>query len=309
MRSFIPVNFLLCAAFVFLWNSGFIAAKAVLPEAGPFTHLFWRYGSLAALLFVGLVTLRRFHWPGKTVAGRAALIGIFSHGVWLGCVLFALEDGVPAGIVALVVALQPLLTGALSGPGTGEPTPPSRWLGLVLGFSGIALAVGGRSLFESEGNIIGYLLPVGSVIAIVIASVIERRASLDHRKPRLPVDLDLFYQCLGTFVVVILPALLLEDLRTDWDEPFVAGLAWLVIAVSFGAYAMMWLLIERLDATRVASLFYLGPPTTMLMAWIAFGETVRLHEWVALGIIALGVVVSQRGNPQCPTRSSENFNH
>ncbi len=294
MRALLSVNFLLSAAFVFLWNSGFIGAEAVLPNTGPLTLLFWRYGALTLLLFAGLLLLGRLRWPGWRAGGLAAFVGILAHGVWLGCVFYALDEEVPAGIVALVVALQPLLTGALSGWVTGERTPVSRWIGLFLGFAGVGLAVGGRGMIDSEGSLIGYLLPFGSVVAITVASLLQRRLSLHGEGRSLPVDLDLFYQSLGTFLAVAIPALLFESYATEWDLPFVIGLFWLVVGVSFGAYALMWVLIIRQDATRVASLFYLGPPTTMLMAWIAFGDKVLPHEWLALAIIAVGVAISQR---------------
>lgn len=294
MRTFLTINVFLSIAFVLLWNSGFIAAEAVLPNTGPLSLLFWRYGALSLILFAGLLLLGRFSWPGWRAGGISAIVGILAHGVWLGCVFYALDEDVPAGIVALVVALQPLLTGALSGLVAGEKTPVSRWVGLVLGFAGVGLAVGGRGFADEQASWFGYLLPFGSVVAITIASLWQRRLSLRGERPNLPVDLDLFYQSLGTFLAVALPAFLFEGFVVSWDVPFVIGLAWLVIGVSFGAYALMWLLIVRQDATRVASLFYLGPPTTMVMAWIAFGDRVLPHEWVSLAIIAIGVAISQK---------------
>jgi drug/metabolite transporter (DMT)-like permease len=110
---------------------------------------------------------------------------------------------------------------------------------------------------------------------------------------RLAVDVGLFYQCLGTALAVTIPAFLLEGLATEWDPVLIGALLWLTLGVSLAAYAFMWLLIERIDATRVASLFYFGPPVTMLMAWVAFGDSLLATDLIGLGVIAVGVIITQ----------------
>lgn len=222
------------------------------------------------------------------------LIGILSHGVWLLCVMLALERGVPPGIVALIVALQPLLTAALSSRMAGESTPIQKWGGLALGFAGVCVVLLSRIDFRDTTSTFGNLIPFVSVIAITVASLLERRAEVWNKTLLLPWDLNLFYQCLGTALVVTLPAVYLENLSTEWSGAFLGSLLWLVIAVSIGAYALMWKLIERMSATRVASLFYLGPPVTMLMAWFAFGDIPRGTDFLGLGIVLAGVVLTMR---------------
>ncbi len=297
MHSFLSINALLCLAFVFLWNSGYIAAAYVLPMAGPLTLLAWRYWALALILAVYLFASGRLSWPGGKRLGEAAIIGILAHGVWLGCVLYALEEGVPAGIIALVVALQPLLTGILSSRLVGEPPSARNWTGLVLGFIGVGIAVGSRTTFSGEGTLLGHLLPFGSVLAITAASLMQRKLALQRDHAELPLDQALLYQSLGTALAVTLPAILVENLAAQTNAAFFVGMSWLVVAVSLASYALMWLLIRRLDATRVASLFYLGPPTTMLMAWAAFGDRLVPTDWVGLGIVAIGVGLAQSGGP------------
>ncbi len=228
--------------------------------------------------------------PGVALAN--GVVGILAHGVWLACVLLALDNGVPAGIVALVVALQPLATGALSGIVTGEPTPFYRWVGLVIGFSGVVITVAARIDFNSTASIFGYLIPFGSALSMTAATLIQRRLEIQDRTYRLPIDLALFYQGLATMLVLAVPALLYEGLSTSWETPFIWTLGWLIVAVSLGAYALMWVLISRMDATRVASLFYLGPPVTMLMAWIAFGDTVQVFDVIGLMVVLAGIVVT-----------------
>lgn len=288
---------ILAAGFVLLWNSGFIAAEYALPHAPTFTLLFWRYWALSLVLAVPLGLTRRLSWPGAAAAGHAMLVGILSHGVWLACVMLALERGIPAGIVALVVALQPLVTGALSGRVTGERTPPRRWVGLGLGFAGVCVVLLSRIEFTNLESVFAYLIPLVSVVAITIASLLQRRLELAGDGRALPAAASLFYQGLGTALAVTLPALLLEDLSTDWNGEFAASLAWLVLAVSLGAYGLMWRLIARIDATRVASLFYLGPPVTMVMAWLAFDDTLRPTDLAGLAIVLAGVFVTYLRRP------------
>lgn len=280
----------LSVGFVLLWNSGFIGAEYGLAYTGPFTLLFWRYLALTGVILIYLLATKRLRWPGWPAAGPNMLVGVLAHGVWLACVLLALSRGAPAGVVALVVALQPLATGAFSGLVADEPTPVSGWLGLIIGFAGVAIVVVSRMDLQSYRSVFGYLVPLGSVIAITAASLIQRRMEMGKNAGKLPVDLALFYQCLATTAALVLPAVLVENLAARWEPEFIYTMIWLVLAVSLGAYALMWLLIERVDATRVASLFYLGPPVTMIMAWIAFGDTLILADIVGLIIVLLGVL-------------------
>ncbi len=283
----------LATGFVVLWNSGFIGAEYGLAYTGPFTLLFWRYLALTLIVFLYLLGRNRFRLVSWEVAAPNILIGVLAHGVWLSCVLLALDNQVPAGIVALVVALQPLATGALSGSVTGEHTYFYQWLGLILGFLGVVLTVGFRMDFDSIKSVFSYLIPLGSVIGITVASLIQRRLELKKAKSKLPIDLTMFYQCLATTFALALPAILCEKLSTQWEQEFIYTMLWLILAVSLGAYALMWRLIERIDATRVASLFYLGPPVTMLMAWFAFGDQVQIMDIVGLVIVFTGVLLSQ----------------
>jgi len=286
--------------FVLLWNSGFIGAEYGLPYAPPLTLLLWRYLALSGLLGLWLAATRRWAWPGRRAAGQTALVGVLAHGVWLGCALAALDMDVPAGIVALVTALQPMLTGAFSGLVAGERTDARQWVGLTLGFCGVAIAVGAR-LWDDASNaddattpIVGYLLPFASVIAITAASLLQRRWAQHGEHKPLAMDTNLFLQSAATALALALPAWWLEGLATQWTPPFIATLAWLILAVSLGAYAAMWRLLEKQEATRVASLFYLSPPVTMLMAWVAFRDGLRLTDLAGLVVAGVGVLLVYR---------------
>lgn len=288
----LPPTFLPALGFVFLWNSGFIGAELALPHAPTFTLLFWRYGALALILALVLKARGELRWPGIGPARHAMCVGLLSHGVWLACVMLALDLDVPAGIIALVVALQPLLTGALSSKITGERTPLSRWLGLAIGFGGVCTVLLARIDFQSAASVFGYLIPLGSVAAITIASLLQRRAELSQKALLLPPGQNLFFQSIGTTLAVFPLALALEGLQTNWNLELVGSLAWLVLAVSLGAYGLMWHLIAKMDATRVASLFYFGPPVTMLMTWVVFGDTLLATDVAGLALVLIGVCVT-----------------
>jgi drug/metabolite transporter (DMT)-like permease len=167
---------------VLLWNSGFVGAEFGLPHAGPFTLLLWRYLALTGLLTIAVGLTGQ--WPrSRQAVVRAAIVGALAHGGWLGFVLLALEVGVPAGVVALVTALQPLATGAFSETVVGESTSLRRWLGLAVGFVGVGLAVGARVLLDGSVPSLEYVLPFGSVVAISVATLLQRRATV-ARAPR-----------------------------------------------------------------------------------------------------------------------------
>lgn len=278
-------------AFVLLWNSGFIGAEFGLPYAGALTLLFWRYLALSIIMTVWVIGCGQPLRLPRATSVRALGTGVLAHSVWLGCALGSIQAGVPAGIVALVVALQPLMTGALSGVVTGEHTTPRQWLGLGTGFLGVAVAVASRARADDAAPLLAYFLPFGSVIAITIASLWQRASAQRGITP--PMATLLLYQSIGSTVALAGPALFLEGLATQWTLGFVAALGWVTIMVSLGAYALMWQLLERVDATRVASLFYCGPPVTMVMAWIAFGDTVTATDIFALFITAAGIALVQ----------------
>ena len=288
--------------FVLLWNSGFIGAEYGLPYAGPWTLLLWRYAALSGLLGAWLVASGRFVWPGRGAVGRTALVGVLAHAVWLGCVLVAIDLDVPVGIIALVTSLQPLLTGALSGLVVGERTAARQWLGLILGFCGVAIAVGARLSVEKDAPVLGYLLPLGSVLGITAASLLQRRWAQQRIETELPLDATLFYQSVASTLALFWPAWLAEGFATSWTPPFIATMSWLIVAVSLGAYWSMWRLLEKQEATRVASLFYLSPPVTMVMAWFAFGDELIPTDLLGLGVAGVGVWLVYRRRPAKASR-------
>ncbi|WP_106151817.1 DMT family transporter [Marinilabilia salmonicolor] len=285
---------LLPLTFILLWNSGFIGAEFGLPYTGPFTLMFWRYGILTLILFLYLLITNRLCFPEWRITIPNMLVGLLAHGVWLTGVLFSLNLGVPAGIVALITALQPMATGAFSGLTTGEQTSRHQWTGLTIAFAGVALTILARMDFSDLGTSGAYLIPFVSVAAMTSANLIEREMEIAEHWRLLPMDQTLFLQSLATFMVFILPAVFFEDLKTQWKPPFILTLMWLIVPVSIGAYASMWKLLERMEANRFAAFFYFSPPVTMLMAWVAFGDTLLLTDLGGLTIVFTGVIFTQK---------------
>lgn len=279
----IPV---LCALFVLLWSSGFIGAKYGLDHSGTFTLLFWRY-LLAVVVLAGLVTLARL-WrrlPSRVLA-RHMVVGALAHAGWLAAVLGAIDLGLSAGLAAFITALQPMTTGALSARMTGEVVSRREWAGLLLGLVAVAVVIGdGLAL---GGAPLAYALPFLAVAAITIATLIDRSANLGEEAPA-SMMLVLFWHCAASLLVLTPLAIGLEGLAADVTGGFVFSVVWLALVVSLAAFGLMFVLLRRISASKVASLTYLSPPVTMVMAWLAFGETLTIAGMIGLAIAALAV--------------------
>ena len=280
------------AVFVLLWSTGFIGARLVLPHSEPLTFLALRF-VLTTALFVPLVWAARAPWPATpALAGHAAVAGLLLHGVYLGGVFSAIEAGMPAGIAALIVGLQPLLTAVAAGPFLSERVNARQWLGLVLGFGGVAMVLGDKlapsagHLFQGFGvdALLAAILALGG---ITVGTLYQKRfcGGLD---PRSGAVMQFSAAAVAMWVLALLVG---EDMTITWTAEFVFGLVWLIVVLSVGAVTLLMMLIRMGAASRVASLFYLVPPVTALLAWVLFGETLGPLALAGMGVVALGVLV------------------
>lgn len=276
---------LLPLLFVFLWSTGFIGAKFGLPYAEPLTFLLWRYALVVGLM-LPIVVLTRAPWPKEPRQWlHIGITGVLVHGFYLGGVFMAIHQGLPAGVTALVVGLQPLLTALAAGGLLGEQVLPRQWLGLALGFLGVGLVVSGKL----EAKAVGMLLPALAALAgITLGTLYQKRfcARFDLRTGSV---LQFVPAALCTLPV----ALATETMDVDWQGDFVFALLWLVLVLSIGAISLLNLLIRQGSAVNVARLFYLTPPTTALMAWALFGETLRPLALVGMGLAVAGVYLAR----------------
>jgi drug/metabolite transporter (DMT)-like permease len=262
------------AAFVVLWASGFIGAKLGLPYAEPLTFLSVRMLAVVALL-AALIVAARPPWPGAAGIGHNAVAGLLVHGLYLGGVFVAIDRGLPAGLCALVVALQPVLTATLANRFLGERVALHQWIGLVLGFAGVALVLHGRT--GGAASLLGWAAATVALLGITVGTLYQKRfgGGSDWRTVFI-----VQYAAAGAFFA--LGAFVFESRLLRWSGEFIVALGWLVLVMSFGAVWLFYFLIRRQAAARVVSLFYLTPPLTALMGWLLFDE--RLGAWALAGM-------------------------
>jgi drug/metabolite transporter (DMT)-like permease len=264
--------------FVFLWSTGFIVAKFGLPYAPPLTFLLLRFAGVLALL-VPAVLLLRAPWPDKPL--HVAIAGILLQAGYLSGVWCAIKAGMPAGLSALIVGMQPILT-AFAAPLIGERVRPRQWLGLAFGLAGVTLVVYAKiTLVGLSWQAIA--LCVFALLTITVGTLYQK-----HHCPSFDLRTGTVIQ-FGASLLLVLPfALLLEDVHSvQWTANFLGALAWSVLALSIGAIFLLFTLIRRGNATQVTSLLYLTPPTTAIMAWLAFGEALN---WMGVAGMLLAVV-------------------
>lgn len=282
MQRFYPV------LFVFLWSTGFIGAKYGLPFADPLSFLLARYG-LVITLMTAIALLTRAPWPKEPVQWlHIGVSGVLVHAVYLGGVFIAIKHGLPAGVTALVVGMQPLLTAFGAGWLLGEKVSGRQWTGLALGFVGVGLVVSGK--FSEAAALGPMLLPaVIALFGITVGTLYQKRycARFDLRTGSV-------IQFVPTALVTALAITLTGEFQIEWNGQFMFALGWLVLVLSIGAIGLLNLLIRSGSAVNVASLFYLTPPTTALIAWAVFGEILTLTAMAGMLLAVSGVYLVAR---------------
>ena len=279
--------------FVWLWSTGFIGAKYGLPYAEPFTLLLYRM--LITLLLLGLLAIwLKSSWPSPRLAMHTAVTGLLVHGFYLGGVFYAIQGGMPAGVAALIVGLQPLVTALAAVLLLREDVLLRQWLGLLLGLVGV-----GMVLFEKMGGV-GQVdnLPLWPLIWAAIALVGISIGTVYQKRFGQGVELvpGTFIQYCSAALFFGLGAVMLETGVVTWNTQLLLAMGWLVLGLSVGAILLLMLLIRRGAASQVASLFYLVPPVTALEAYILFDERLGLVAMVggALTVMAVALVVVKK---------------
>lgn len=271
--------------FVLLWSTGFIGAKLGLPYAEPMTFLVLRFAIVTVLLAL-FAALSGAPWPQDLrQAGHIAIAGLLLHGVYLGGVFASIFHGVPAGISALIVGIQPLLVAAAAGPVLGERVTARQWFGLVLGLSGVVLVVWTK-LDLGVGTVWGYALSVIALFGITIGTLYQKRFC-----PHIDLRSGTAIQFAATTVALVPFALLYETRQVQWTGEFLFALGWLCIVLSLGAITLLFVLIRRGAASTVSSLFFLVPPCTALVAFFLFGETLSVAALAGMAITMVGVAL------------------
>ena len=272
--------------FVLLWSTGFIGARYAMPYAEPFTFLSLRF-ALAFAILSGLAALAGVTWPKGRQALHSIIAGSLIHGAYLGGVFFAIRHGLNAGIAALIVGLQPILTTFIAALLLGERVSPRHGVGLCLGLAGIALVVAPK--FETGGDLALLTLApvVGAAVAISLGTVWQKRF-VERSDLRASTAL----QYVGALIPTLILAFAFETRRIDWTGELVFALLWLTFVLSIGAIFLMLVLIREGAVSKVASLMYLTPGVTALMAFILFDETLNFFQVVGLVLAGIGVAAS-----------------
>ncbi|MDO8981081.1 MAG: DMT family transporter [Afipia sp.] len=274
------------AVFVVLWSTGFVGTKYVLAGAEPLTYLAVRM-ALAALLMGVIAAIFRPKWPKGADVIHSAVAGLLVHGFYLGGTSVAIYHSVPAGLSALIPGLQPILTSTLANRWLGERVTPLQWTGLLMGLAGTLIVLHGRSLSGDAGW--GWLATCVALISITLGTLYQKRycSHIDWRAGN-------FIQFVSAGLLCALGAWLFETRVITWNHEFVFGLAWLVIVLSIGSIGLLYWLIRHSAATQFASLFYLVPGVTAIMAYVLFDERLDMLSIAGMVICAAAVLLVNR---------------
>ncbi|MDH2382026.1 DMT family transporter [Bradyrhizobium sp. CER78] len=274
------------AIFVVLWSTGFIGTKYVINSAEPLTYLAIRMAFVVVVMAV-IAAVTRPKWPDRTGVFHSAVAGILVHGFYLGGTAIAIAHSIPAGLSALIPGLQPILTSTIANRWLGERVTPLQWGGLVLGLAGVVLILHERPMTGDAGW--GWLASGVSLISITLGTLYQRRYCnrIDWRAGNL-------VQYVAVTIFFGIGAWLFETNVVHWTTEFVLAIAWLVFALSIGSIGLLYWLIRHHAATSVASLFYLVPATTALMAYMLFGEKLDTVAIAGMAACAAAVLLVNR---------------
>ena len=274
--------------FVLLWSTGFIGARYGLPYIEPLTFLAVRM-VFVVLIFGAIALIWRTRWPNGPETAHSLVAGSLVHGLYLGGVFTAISQGVPAGISALIPGLQPILTSTIANRFMGETVTRLQWLGLALGLIGVVLVLHDRTIVAA-GSGLGWAASFLSLIGITLGTLYQKRycGRIDWRTGNL-------VQYIGAGLLFWLGAFGFETREIHWSGELIFAMVWLVLVLSIAAVGLMYWLIRRSAATGFASLFYLVPVVTALLAFILFGERLDALSVAGMVVCAVGVVLVNRG--------------
>ncbi|RQO58356.1 EamA family transporter [Variovorax sp. KBW07] len=274
--------------FVLIWSTGFIVARYGMPYAPPLKFLAVRY-ALSLVCFGIWVALARVAWPKERVQwGHLAVTGVLMQAGYLGGVWAAVHAGMGAGLVALLVGIQPVLT-AVWMSFNGGRIAGRQWAGLALGFAGLVLVVSRKLGQGTEVNLLTMGLAVMALLSITAGTLYQKRfvAPCDVRSASAVQ--------MAAALLVTLPFAAMESQGIEWNLQSGGAMAWSVLALSLGGSSLLYMLIQRGTATAVTSLLYLVPPCTAVMAWLLFAEPITLVTLLGIGLTAVGVSLVVRG--------------
>ena len=284
---------LLQVAFVLSWSSGYIGAKLGTQGGGAFNLLFWRFLLVSVCLGLFLnIRLLKVSW---VQIRHYAIIGFLSQFLYLSCLYVAIQNGLPPGIAAIIAALQPLMTAALSTGNVTERSGGWQWSGLMLSFVGVSIVIAGQ--YGSGGTGVGlvmYLLPLAAALGLTVATLYERRTVQNHDAGLV---LPLFIQSLLTLIGFTAAVLYTDTLSIPHDPDVLISIVWLTVFSTFVAYLSLWMLLRVMTATRVAALVYLEPPVTLVWAALMFGDAITASTYAGIAVLVAGLLLVRLKRP------------
>ena len=273
--------------FIILWSSAFITTKPIIDNSDPFAALAFRFFFVAIGFY-----LFSLYSKESIIVNQKNLIetissGVLFHGFYLGGVFYSISIGMPTGIAALIVTLQPILTNALSGPILGERVTMKQWVGVLLGFLGAALVLGLD--VGSEIPLLGLVATIVALVAITTSTIWQKKLSNN-----LPLPVSNFYQAVGGCLFHSLVIIFFAEAYIDFTKTFIIAMSHQIFLVSFGAFTILMYLIKNNSASKTVSIFFLIPATSAFMAWLFLNENLTNLDLIGFLITTIGVYIATR---------------
>ena len=275
--------------FIILWSSAFVTTKPIIDNSDPFSALAFRFFFVSLGFFMFAIYKKEKILINNKNLLQSILSGILFHGVYLGGVFYSVSIGMPTGIAALIVTLQPILTNALAVKFLNEDVSFKQWIGVFLGFIGAALVLG----FD-----VGVSLPVLGIISSFVALLAITTSTLWQKKigNNLPLSVSNMYQAIGGCLFHIIVIIIFTDPYINFTKTFLIAMSHQIILVSFGAFTILMFLINNNSASKTVSIFFLIPPTTAFMAWLFLDEKLDNLDLIGFAVATLGVYIATRKN-------------
>ncbi len=273
--------------FILLWSSAFITTKPIIDNSDPFAALAFRFFFVAIGFYLFSLYSKQSIFVNQKNLIESILSGILFHGLYLGGVFYSISIGMPTGIAALIVTLQPILTNALSGPILGEKVTIRQWIGVLLGFVGAALVLGFDIGFKIP--LLGLVATAVALISITISTIWQKKLSNN-----LPLPVSNFYQAVGGCLFHILIMVSFAETYIDFTKTFIIAMSHQIFLVSFGAFTILMFLIKKNSASKTVSIFFLIPATSAFMAWLFLNENLTNLDLIGFLIATVGVYIATR---------------
>ena len=273
--------------FILLWSSAFITTKPIIDNSDPFAALAFRFALVAIGFFIFSIYSKEKILISRKNFFESFLSGVLFHGFYLGGVFYSISIGMPTGIAALIVTLQPILTNALSGPILNEKVSKKQWIGVLLGFSGAAIVLG----FD-----IGSKIPTAGLFATIIALLAITFSTLWQKKlsNNLPLSVSNMNQAVGGCIFHLSIIIFFVDPYIDFSHTFIITMSHQIFLVSFGAFTILMYLIKNNSASKTVSIFFLIPATSAFMAWLFLNESLTRLDLIGFLITSIGVYIATR---------------